>query len=209
MGKPAETDRPYLPSLSHSFTLDFVICFQYREDAERVLEVLRKRLEKFALALEPSKTKLIEFGRFAERDARARGQRPATLYFLGFTHYCTRNRKGNFKVGRKTEKSRLRRSLARLEELMREIRHESVKDQVTRLNHVLRGHYAYYGVAGNLQSLRKVYRAVERYWHKMLCSRSWKSYMPWEVFVQVKTRFPLLRPRLFLPYAQLKSYAVL
>jgi RNA-directed DNA polymerase len=71
---------------------DFVICFQYRGDAERVLEVLRKRLEKFALALEPSKTKLIEFGRFAERDARARGQRPATLYFLDFTHYCARNR---------------------------------------------------------------------------------------------------------------------
>jgi RNA-directed DNA polymerase len=58
----------------------------------------RKRLEKFALALEPSKTKLIEFGRFAERDAHARRQRPATLYFLGFTHYCTRNRKGSFKV---------------------------------------------------------------------------------------------------------------
>jgi RNA-directed DNA polymerase len=188
---------------------DFVICFQYREDAERVSEVLRKRLEKFALALEPSKTKLIEFGRFAERDARARGQRPATLYFLGFTHYCTRNRKGNFKVGRKTEKSRLRRSLARLEELMREIRHEPVKDQVTKLNQVLRGHYAYYGVAGNLHSLHKVYRAVERYWHKMLCSRSWESYMPWEVFVKVKICFPLLRPRLFLPYAQLKSYAVL
>jgi RNA-directed DNA polymerase len=52
---------------------DFVMCLQYREDAERVLEVLRKRLSKFALVLEPSKTKLIEFGRFAERDARARG----------------------------------------------------------------------------------------------------------------------------------------
>ena len=161
------------------------------------------------MALEPSKTKLIEFGRFAERDARARGQRPATLYFLGFTHYCTRNRKGNFKVGRKTEKSRLRRTLACLQELMREIRHEPVKDQVTYLNQVLRGHYAYYGVAGNLPSLRKVHRAVERYWHKMLCSRSWKSYMPWEVFVKVKTCFPLLRPRLFLPYARLKSCAVL
>jgi hypothetical protein len=70
------------------------------------------------------------------------GQRSATLYFLDFTHYCTRNRKGSFKVGRKTEKSRLRHSLARLEELMREIRHEPVKDQVTNLNHVLRGHYA-------------------------------------------------------------------
>lgn len=112
-------------------------------------------------------------------------------------------------VGRKTEKSRLRRSLAHLQELMREIRHWSVKDQATKRSEVLRGHYAYYGVAGNLRSLHKVYRAVECYWHKMLCSRSWKSYMPWEVFVKVKTCFRLLRPRLVLPYTQLKSYAVL
>ena len=100
---------------------DFVMCFQYREDAERVQAVLGKRLDKFALALEPSKTKLIEFGRFAQRDARAQGRRPETLYFLGFTHFCTRNRKGNFKVGRKTEKSRLRRSLANITALMRDI----------------------------------------------------------------------------------------
>ncbi|MDB6106443.1 MAG: polymerase [Gammaproteobacteria bacterium] len=62
---------------------DFVICFQYREDAERVQAVLGKRLDKFALALEPSKTKLIEFGRFAQRDARAQGRRPETLCFSG------------------------------------------------------------------------------------------------------------------------------
>ncbi|MDQ3772992.1 MAG: hypothetical protein M3461_00655 [Pseudomonadota bacterium] len=92
---------------------------------------------------------------------------------------------------------------------MREIRHEPVKDQVTTLNQVLRGYYAYTVSQVTLPSLHKVYRAVERYWHKMLCSRSWKSYMPWEGFVQVKTCFPLLRPRLFLPYARLKSYAVL
>ncbi|MGY2843255.1 hypothetical protein ACVMDN_000509 [Bradyrhizobium sp. USDA 4510] len=35
---------------------------------------------------------------------------------------------------------------------------------------VLRGHYGYYGVAGNLRSLVKVYRAVERYWRGMLRS---------------------------------------
>ena len=188
---------------------DFVMCFQYREDAERVSAVLRQRLEKFALTLEPNKTKLIEFGRFAERDARVQGKRPATLYFPGFTHYCTRNRKGNFKVGRKTEKSRLRRSLAYLQELMRGIRHWSIKDQVATLNVVLRGHYAYYGVAGNLRALLQVYRAVERYWHKMLCSRSWESYMPWEVFAKVKARFPLLRPKILLPYTRLRDYAVL
>jgi hypothetical protein len=115
---------------------DFVICFQHREDAERVQEVLGKRLNKFALALEPSKTKLIKFGRFANREARARQRRPETFYFLGFTHFCALNRKGNFKVGRKTEKTRLRRSLVRLKELLRTQRHLPLGEQVKQLNQV-------------------------------------------------------------------------
>ena len=91
---------------------DFVICFQYRSDAIRVQDALRLRLGKFGLTLEPTKTKLVEFGRFAQRHAGKRGRnRPETIYFLGLTLYCTRNRNGNFKVGMRTEKSRLRRSL--------------------------------------------------------------------------------------------------
>src|SRR6266404_6130793 len=62
---------------------DFVICFQFREDAERVQTVLSKRLNKFALALEPSKTKLVKFGRFAQREARVQGKRTETFSFLG------------------------------------------------------------------------------------------------------------------------------
>ena len=86
---------------------DFVICFQYREDAIRVEAALRRRLEKFSLTLEPDKTRLVEFGRFAQRQAGKRGRtRPETLYFLGMTLYCSRNLKGNFKVGMRTEKSR-------------------------------------------------------------------------------------------------------
>ncbi len=81
---------------------DFVICFQYRDDADRVQAVLSKWLNKFALALEPSKTKLIKFGRFAQREAHVQRERPETFSFLGFTHYGTRNRKGNYTVGRKT-----------------------------------------------------------------------------------------------------------
>ena len=61
-------------------------------------------LGKFGLALEPTKTKLVEFGRFAQRHASKHGRkRPETIYFLGFTLYCARNRKGNFKVGMRTE----------------------------------------------------------------------------------------------------------
>jgi len=73
---------------------DFVLCFQYREDALRVQEVLRKRLAKFGLALEPTKTKLVEFGRFAHRYAGKRGRkRPETIYFLGFSVLQQRSRR--------------------------------------------------------------------------------------------------------------------
>ncbi len=188
---------------------DFVICFQYREDADRVQTVLSKRLSKYALALEPSKTKLVKFGRFAQREARVQGKRPETFFFLGFTHYGTYNRKGNYKVGRKTEKSRLRRTLVALRELMRDIRHWSLKDQVSRLNQSLRGHYAYYGLAGNWRSLHKVYRFVERYWHKMLCSRSWAARLTWEVFHRLRDLFPLQRPTIYLTYQEMQACAVL
>jgi group II intron reverse transcriptase/maturase len=189
---------------------DFVLCFQYREDALRVQKVLCQRLGKFGLTLEPTKTKLVEFGRFAQRHAGKRGRkRPETIYFLGFTLYCTRNLNGNFKVGMRTEKSRLRRSLLSLQDLMRRMRHLPVREQVDHLNTVLRGHYAYYGIAGNIRALQKVYRAGERYWHRMLCSRSRHGYLAWEVLQQIKERLPLLRPKLYLPYRALQALAVL
>jgi len=190
---------------------DFVICFQYRSDALRVQAALCHRLGKFGLTLEPAKTKLVEFGRFAQRHARKRdGNRPEAIYFLGMTLYCTRNRKGNFKVGMRTEKSRLRRSLMSLRELMRRIRHDAIKKQVGDINAVLRGHYAYYGIAGNIQALFKVYRAVELYWCRMLRSRSWAGrHLTWDLFNQIKERMPLLRPKLHLPYRALQSLAVL
>src|SRR5580698_6139283 len=162
---------------------DFVICFQYRSDAIRVQDALRLRLGKFGLTLEPTKTKLVEFGRYAQRHAGKRGRkRPETIYFLGFTLYCTRNRKGNFRIGMRTEKSRLRRALMRLQEQMRLMRHSPLPEQVDHLNQMLRGHDAYYGIAGNLRSLLKIHRAVERYWRKILSSRSWHGAVPWEQF---------------------------
>jgi len=189
---------------------DFVLCFQYRADALRVQNALRKRLGRFGLTLEPTKTKLVEFGRLAQKYANQRGRkRPETIYFLGFTLYCTHNQKGNFRVGLRTEKSRLRRALMRLQDQMRRMRHEPIREQADYLNQMLRGHYAYYGIAGNIRSLQKVYRAVERYWRNMLSSRSWKGEVWWTQFQQIKGRFPLLRPKLYLPYTGLQAIAAL
>ena len=185
---------------------DFVVCFQHRRDAERFQRVLSHRLSKFHLELEPTKTRLIAFGRFAARDAQKQGRnKPDTLYFLGFTNYCTRNQQGGFMVGRRTEKSRTRRTLQKLQALMRQIRHDPLEDQLRRINQLLQGHYAYFGLAGNLPSLLTVYRAVERYWHRMLSSRSQKSYVTWATFQRIKARFPLKRPKLYIPYGELNA----
>ena len=190
---------------------DFVLCFQYRSDALRAQEALVKRLGKFSLSLEPKKTKLVEFGRFAHRHASKRGRkRPETIYFLGFTLYCTRNQKGNFRIGMRTEKTRLRRALMRLQDQMRQARHLSLQDQVNHLNQMLRGHYAYYGIGGNIRALQRVHRAVERYWRKMLSSRSWHGTpVYWKQFQRIKEQFPLLRPKLYLPYRALQALAAL
>src|SRR5262244_1573891 len=188
---------------------DFVVCFQYQTDAQRFEQMLEKRLAKFALALEPTKTRLVAFGRFAERDAKRHKRRRETFTFLGLILYCTRNRRGNFKVGWRTDKTRLRRSLAKFHQLLQIIRHEPLKGQAEQINQGLRGHYAYYGIAGNVGSLLGVYRHVERYWREMLSSRSQKGKVRWEVFWAIKRKYPLQRPKLSLPYTRLKQYAVL
>ena len=109
----------------------------------------------------------------------------------------------------RTERSRLQRTLMRLQDLMRRMRHLPVKEQADNLNLLLRGHYAYFGIAGNFRALHRVYRVVERYWHKMLCSRSWKADIRWPVFRRIKVQFRLLRPKLYLPYRELQASAML
>ena len=112
-------------------------------------------------------------------------------------------------VGRKTEKSRLRRGMEKLRELIRDIRHHKVSDQAKEIKQVLRGHYAYYGLGGNYKSLWKVYRFAERYWHKMLCSRSQKSYINWDKFNLIQERHPIQLPKLKLTFAGMQALAVL
>jgi hypothetical protein len=112
-------------------------------------------------------------------------------------------------IGRKTEKTRFKRSVKKITDKMREIRHWKVKDQIKKINEILRGHYNYYGICGNFHALIRLYNKVERFWRKMLSSRSWKSYITWDKFNQLKKNFPILQPRLKIPSEKMKSYAML
>jgi len=97
----------------------------------------------------------------------------------------------------------------RLQDQMRRMRHLSLQEQMNHFNQMLRGHYAYYGIAGNIRALQRVHRTVERYWRKMLSSRSWKGTIWWKQFQRIKEQFPLLQPKLYLPYRELQAIAIL
>lgn len=106
---------------------DFVGCFQYKSDAERFYEHLKRRMKHYGLELEESKTRLIEFGRFAERNRKERGAgRPETFTFLGFTHYCSHGRTGRFRVKRKTNRKKLEKKSKEVNAMIKEIRFQRI-----------------------------------------------------------------------------------
>jgi RNA-directed DNA polymerase len=180
---------------------DFILCFQYREDAEKVLDVLTKRFEKYGLTLHPEKTRLIEFGRYAlTKSEKPGGQKPATFDFLGFTHICKRSRGGKFTIYVRTMRKRIKRSLQRVALWCREHRHDPVEEQQRSLNWKLRGHYEYYGRSTNSPRLSAFYQEVRRLWHKWLNRRTRGKPLPWAEYVHLLNRHPLLRPRITRPW---------
>jgi len=133
---------------------DTVAGFEYETDAKRFLADLRERLEKFALSLNPDKTRLIEFGRFAaERRARRGLGKPETFNFLGFTHICGHSRSGHFLLKRKTRRDRMRVRLRAIKEELRRRMHEPIPEQGRWLGQVLRGYLAYHAVPTNTKIL--------------------------------------------------------
>ncbi len=158
------------------------------------MEALPKRFARFGLTLHPEKTRLVDFGRYAEEHAKRQGKKPATFDFLGFTHICARSRRGKFMVNVRTMKKRLRRGLKAVAEWCREHRHEPVDQQQQTLNAKLRGHYQYYGRPTNSRSLWLFYRAVRRIWRKWLSRRTRGKEMPWTKYTELLRHHPLLLP---------------
>lgn len=192
-----KTVKPRLKGEAHEvrYADDAILCFQYREDAEKVLEVLPKRFAKFGLTLHPEKTRLIAFGRFAIGEAKKRGKKkPDTFDFLGFTHICARSRQGKFTVHVKTIDKRLRRGLKSIADWCKRYRHSPVEEQQLTLNAKLRGHYQYYGRRTNYASIRRFYREVCGIWRKWLNRRTRGNPLTWEKFYEVLRQNPLLTP---------------
>ncbi len=174
---------------------DFVIGFEQRGDAERVLKVLHLRMAKHGLTLHPDKTRLIPFARPA---AGKNGTRPGTFDFLGFTMYWCPTRRGGWRLGMKTRKARLQKAFTAIGDYCRRQRHRPLKEQHAALDRRLRGHYRYFGVNGNIRSLRKLLHVVKREWLKWLRRRSQRARrLSWERFHAYLTAYPLPKVRVY------------
>jgi len=176
---------------------DFICMVQHADEAQRILEAFRKRFAKFDLELHPEKTRVISFGRFERERASKENRRANTFDFLGFTHYCGKNRKGKFILFRKTSRKKFRMKCRQMNTWLRKIRNSvKTKDWWSVLQAKLRGHYQYYGVSGNMRSLEQYYSLVERMVLKWLNRRSQCKSFNWEGFRRYREHYPLPRPKL-------------
>lgn len=192
-------EREVKPRLRGEATLiryadDFVIGFERHDDAERVLAVLGKRMERYGLNLHPDKTRLIAFERPPAWQRGGKG--PSTFDFLGFTCYWRRTRRGRWMMWCKTRHARLRRAIQSVAEWCRHHRHLPVPVQHAALTRRLVGHFNYFGVNGNYRSLTGLVRMTERVWFKWLRRRSQRTRLTWPRYARLLQRFPLPQPRI-------------
>jgi RNA-directed DNA polymerase len=173
---------------------DFVMTFERQDDAERVMDVLGKRMGRFGLTLHPDKTRLLPFRRPPAGQTGGKG--PATFDFLGFTLHWRRARSGRWGMMCKTRSARLRRSVQAIADWCRRHRHLPVKEQHTALRRRIQGHFNYFGISGNFRSLLLLVEEAKRAWYKWLRRRSQQAHLNWEQFGAMLKRLPLPRPRI-------------
>ena len=176
------------------FADDAVFGFERQGDAKRVRAVLEKRLARFGLSVNPEKTRLLDFRQ--PRRTQGRGKGPSTFDFLGFTWYWRRTQQRGWKVTCKTRRARLSRAIRSVYDWCRRHRHLPVKEQHAALGRRIRGHFNYFGVSGNILSLRKLVRVARRAWWKWLNRRSQRSRLTWERYADLLRDFPLPKPRI-------------
>ena len=194
----AEVVQPRLRGRSFMarFADDFIILCEFEDDARRVLEVLPKRLAKYGLSLHSDKTRLARFKMPALRAKSPKANGNGTFDFLGFTHYWARSRQGFWVVKKRTMRKRLRRAMRAAWLWCKHNRHTALLEQHRSLSRKLRGHYAYYAIRGNYESLALLYEHTRRAWRRWLSRRSRESHISWEKFPRIERSFPLPLPRI-------------
>jgi len=177
---------------------DFIIGAQTKQEAYQILKDIKERLKKFKLEVSIEKTGIKEFGKYAQQNSKNRGKRKAdTFDFLGFTHYCSKSRKGNFLMKARTSKSRQTRALKEMNTWLKKIRNRMKAKQIWKiLSSKLRGHFNYYGISSNSKSINNYNYQTRKLVFKWMNRRSQKQSFNWEEFDRYTKLYPLPKPSL-------------
>jgi RNA-directed DNA polymerase len=175
---------------------DFVCCFQYKNDAEKFYVALAERLSKFKLEIAKEKSKIIEFGRFAEIDLAKRNEKPDTFDFLGFTHYCGKSKTGKFRVKRLTSKKKLKSKARSMKVWLKNNYTKPIVQLIKELNMKLRGHFNYYGVTDNAKGIEKFHHITRNALYEHINRRRQGRSYNMLKFEKLLKKYPLVPARI-------------
>ena len=180
---------------------DFVCAFRFKEEAESFYRLLPERLGKFGLEVAPEKTQVLRFSRFHPSMKRR-------FTFLGFELYWFPDRQGEMRVKHRTSRKKLQGACRRIKEWIRDNRHLKGKRFIEGLNRRLQGHYNYYGLWGNSESLYRFYRWAKQCAFKWLNRRGGKRRsFTWGVFEKALNRLGIALPKITEVKRQHRVYA--
>lgn len=183
---------------------DFIVGFQHEADARRFLDMMRERLQEFALSLHPEKTRLIEFGRLAAENRKRHGLgKPETFTFLGFIFICSKTRRGKFQIKRKSRRDRMRAKLQAIKQELRRRMHQPIPEQGKWLKQVVTGYFNYHAVPTNRPTLTAFHFHVTTLWQRSLRRRSQKDWTTWERAARLANDW-LPKPRILHPWPDVR-----
>lgn len=167
---------------------DFLIMFQYENEAKEVYKMIIKRLRKFGLEVEPEKTRIIPFGRFKGSTE--------TFDFLGFMHYNGTTRNGKYRVGHKMSKNKRKLKQETISKWVKENRNLNLVKLIVKLNKKLIGMYAYYGINGMIKELYKIYYHVKYILFNAITRRSQRKMKYYKINI-ILERLPIAKPKVY------------
>jgi len=156
---------------------DFVLLFQYENEAVQAKELLRERLGKFGLELAEDKTRVLPMGRY-------KGTKDA-FDFLGFTFFNTLTRGGKYRLGVRTSQKKLKAKRQVVKAWLRTRLTKPVPETMELIQLSLKGHCNYYGVNGNFTMVQKYWKYVKYSCYHMLNRRHQKRSMKYEAFLRI------------------------
>ena len=156
---------------------DFLILFQYENEAKDVLEVLKRRLGKFSLEVAEDKTRTLPIGRF-------KGTKEE-FDFLGFTFFNTRTRGGKYRLGIRTSKKKLKAKRQAAKAWLHTRLTKPVSQTMELLAAIIRGHCNYYGVNGNFRAIQSFWKYLQYSAYRMLNRRHQKRSMKYAKFLRI------------------------